>query len=164
MSWLRNIVSFPPTHGIVWASLLLLFSCSVLSNSLQPYGLQNARLPCLALSPGVWSNSWLLSWWCHPTIPSSIVPFLLLPSVFPSIKDFSSELTLRIRWPKYWSFSFIITPSNEYLGLISFRNDCFDLKGVPRVFCTTIQKHWFFGVQPFLRSNSHIDTWLLEKP
>ena len=83
-------------------------------------------------------------------------PLLLLPSIFPSIRVFSNESVLRIRWPKYWSFSFIISPCNEYSGLISFRVDWFDLLGVmglSRVFSNTaVQKHQFFGIQLFLWS------------
>ena len=94
-------------------------------------------------------------------------PLLLLPSIFPSIRVFSSESALHIRWPKYWSFSFRISPSNEYSGWISFRIDWFDLlesKGLSRVISrTTVQKHQFFGTQPSLWSNLHIHTWLLEK-
>ena len=78
-------------------------------------------------------------------------PLLLLPSIFPSIKVFSKESALRIRWPKYWSFSFSISPSNEYSGLISFRMDWLGLlasQGLSRVFSnTTVQKHQFFGTQ-----------------
>ena len=89
---------------------------------------------------------------------------LLLPSIFPSIWVFSNESALRIRWPKYWSFSFSISPSNVYSGLISFRIAGLISqlpKGLPRVFSqTTIQKHQFFGTQPFLWSNCHIYTWL----
>ena len=92
-------------------------------------------------------------------------PLLLLPSIFPSIRVFSNELALRIRWPKYWSFSFNISPSNEHSGLISFRMDSLQSKGLSRVFSnTTVQKHQFFGAQPSLWSNAHIHTWLLEKP
>ena len=76
---------------------------------------------------------------------------LFLPSIFPSIRVSSNELALHIRWPKYWSFSFSISPSNEYPGLISFRIDWFDLlqsKGLSRVFSnTTVQKHQFFSAQ-----------------
>ena len=91
------------------------------------------------------------------------VPFLLPPSIFPSIRVFSSESVLHIRWPKYWSFSFSISPSNEYSGLISFRMDRLDLLAVQgtlkRVFSnTTVQKHQFFGAQPSSQSNSHIHT------
>ena len=85
---------------------------------------------------------------------------LLLPSIFPSIRVFSNESAFRIRWPKYWSFSFSISPSNEYSGLISFRIDWFDpfaVQGVLKVFSnTTVQKHQFFGALPSLWSNSHI--------
>ena len=96
-------------------------------------------------------------------------PLLLLPSVFPSIRVFSSESALHIRWPKYWSFSFNIGPSDEYSRLISFSIDWFDLLAVQGTlkspFCSaTGQNHQSFGVQPFLWSNSHIHTkWLLEK-
>ena len=86
-------------------------------------------------------------------------PLLLPSSIYPSIRVFSSESVLRIRWPKYWSFSFIISPSSEYSGLISFRIDWFDVLAVSRVFSnTTVQKHQFFGAQPSLWSNSHIRT------
>ena len=97
---------------------------------------------------------------CHPL-------FLLLP-IPPSIRGFSNESTLRMRWTKYWSFSFSIIPSKEHPGLISFRMDWLELlesMGLSRVFSnTTVQKHQFFGAQLSSQSNSHIHTWLLEKP
>ena len=93
-------------------------------------------------------------------------PLLLLPSVFLSIRVFSNKSALCIRWPKYWSFSIIL--SNEYSGSISFRIDWFDLlsaKGLSRVFSSTIiRKHQFFGAQLSLWSTSHIRMWPLEKP
>ena len=89
---------------------------------------------------------------------------LLLPSIFPSIRIFTNESALLIRWPKYCSFSFSISPFSEYSGLISFKIDWFDLlvtQGLSRVFSsTTIQKHQFFSTQPYLRSNDHIRTQL----
>ena len=94
-------------------------------------------------------------------------PLLLLPSIFPSIRVFSNESALLNRRPKYESFSFSISPSNEYSGLISFRIDWFDLlsKGFWRVFSsTTVQKHEFSDALLFLWSSSHICTWLLERP
>ena len=95
-------------------------------------------------------------------------PLLLLPPIPPSIRVFSNESTLRMRWPKYWSFSFSISPSKERPGLISFRMDRLDSlqsKGLSRVFSnTTVQKHQFFGTQPSSQSNSHIHTWPLGKP
>ena len=106
---------------------LVQFSCSVVSNSLLPCGLQHARPPCPSTTLRVYSNSCPLSQWCHPTISSSVIPFLLPPSIFPSIRVFSNESVLRVRWPKYWSFSFSISPSNEYSGLIPFRMDWLDL-------------------------------------
>ena len=103
---------------------LLLFSHKALSNSLQSHGVQHSRLLCPTLSPRVCSNICPLSWWCHPTI-SPCHAFLLLPSIFHSISVFSCELALCNRWPKHWSwsFSFIISPSSEYSGLISFNID-----------------------------------------
>ena len=89
----------------------------------------------------------------------------LLPSVFRSIRVFPNESAFHVRWPKYWSFSFSTSPSNEYSGLISFRVDWFDLLAVQGVFSsTTVRKHQFLGAQPSLWSSSHIHLWLLQKP
>ena len=91
-------------------------------------------------------------------------PLLLLPPIPPSIRVFSNESTLHVMWPKYRSFSFSIIPSKEIPGLISFKMDL-ESKGLSRVFSnTTVQKHQFFGAQLSSQSNSHIHTWLLEKP
>ena len=111
---------------------LLLFSCSVMSDSLRPHGLQHVSFPCPSPSSGACSNSCPLSQWCRPAI-SFCRPLLLLPSVFPSIRVFSNESVLRIRWSKHWSVSFSISPSNEYSGLISFRIDWFDLFAIQRI-------------------------------
>ena len=94
---------------------------------------------------------------------------LLPPSIFLGIRVFSSEsAVLCIRWLKYWSFSFNLSPSNEHSGLISCRTYWFDLLAVQgtlkSLFNTTVQKHKFFGAQPSLWPNSHTHTWLLEKP
>ena len=92
-------------------------------------------------------------------------PLLLLPSIFPSIRIFSNELALRIRWPKYWSFSFTISPSKEYSGLISFRMDWLDLLAVQGTLKSLLQhhrsRHQFFSTQPFLLflSTSIHDYW-----
>ena len=110
-----------------------------MSDFLQPHGLQHTRLHCPSLSLGVCSNSYPLSL-LYVSI-ESVVPFnhlvlchtlLLLPSIFHSIKVLSSESVLPMRWPKYWSFRFSISPSNEYSGLISFRVDWFDLLAAQR--------------------------------
>ena len=91
-------------------------------------------------------------------------PLLLLPSIFPSIRGFSNKSVLRVRWPKYWSFSFSISPSNEYSELISFRMDWLDLLPVQGTLKSLLQhhssKHQFFSAQLSLWSNSHIHTWL----
>ena len=98
-------------------------------------------------------------------IPSCL---LLLPSIFPSIGVFSYESVLHIRWPKYWSFSFSISPSSEYSGLISFRMDWLGLLAVQGTLKSLLQHHSLkasiLWCQPSLRSNSHICTWLMEKP
>ena len=116
-----------------------------MSDSLRPHGLQHTRPPCLSPSPRVYSNSCPLSRQCHPTISSS-VPLLLLPSVFPSIRVFSNESTLCITWPKYWSFSFNISPSNEHSGLISFRMDWLDLLAVQGTLKSLLQHHKFKSI------------------
>ena len=141
------------------------FSRSVVSDSLWFHESQHASPPCPSPTPGDHSDS-------RPSIPSSHLilcrPLLLLPPVPPSIRVFSNESTLRMRWPKYWSFSFSITPSKEIPGLISFRWTgwiSLQSKGLSRVFSnTTVQKHQFFGTQSSSPSNSHIHTWPLRKP
>ena len=107
----------------------LQFSCSAVSDSLRPYGRQHARLPCPSPTPGPCSNSCPSSRWCHPTVSFSVIPST--PAFRLSQHQvLSSELVLLIRRPKYWSFSFSISPSNEYWGLISFRMDWLDLLAV----------------------------------
>ena len=138
---------------ICFQGVMLSFSHWVISDSLWPHELQDARFLFPSLSPWACSNSCPLK----SVMPSNYLilcrPLLLLPSIFPSIWVFSSESALRIRWPKYWSFSFSISPSNEYSGLISFRIDCPLLsKGLSRVFFSAIfWKHRFFGAQLSLR-------------
>ena len=116
------------------------FSHSVVSDCLQPHGLQHARPPCPSSTPGVYPNSCPIE---------SMMPFnhlilchllLFLPSIFPSIRVFSNE-SVHIRWPKYWSFSFSISPSNKYSGLISFRMDWLDLLAVQGTLKSLLQHH-----------------------
>ena len=143
------------------------FSHWVMSDSLRPHDLQHARPPCPSPTPGVHPNSCALSQWCHLAI-SSCHPLLLLPPIPPSIRVFSNESTLRMRWPKYWSFSFSIIPSKEHPGLISGL-DWLDLLTVQGILKSLLQHHSskasilrcsaFFTVQL-----SYIHTWPLEKP
>ena len=107
------------------------YSRSGIPDSLRHHRLQHTRLPCPSPTPRVYSNSCPLSWWCHPTISSSVTPSPPL-SIFPSIRVFSNESVLCIWWPEYWSFSFSISPSSEYSGLISFRMHWLDVHGCPR--------------------------------
>ena len=138
-----------------WSTVQLI-SWSVMSHCLRPHGLQLTRLLCPPLTPGVCSNSYPLSQWCHPSISSFVTPLLLLPSVFPSIRVFSNKLALCIRWLKCWSFSSSISPSNEYSVLISFRIDWLDLLAVLRILKTRafsrtpVRKHQLFSAQPSL--------------
>ena len=144
------------------------FSHSFVSDSLWPHALQHARLLCSSPTPQACSNSCPSSWWCHPTISSSVVPFSSCLQSFPASGSFpvsqliisggqsigasasASVLSMNIQdwFPLGWS------------GLISLQ-----FKGLSRVFSnTTVQKRQFFHTQPSLWSNSHIHTWLLEKP
>ena len=111
-----------------------------MSDSLRPHGLQHTRLSGPTLSPGVCSNSSFESVMLsrHPIL---CCPLLFLPSIFPSIRVFSDESILHIRWPKYWNFSFSISPSNEYSGLISFRIDWLDLLAVQETLKSLLQPH-----------------------
>ena len=117
----KYVNGFIPSHQII---------CSVVSDSLRHHESQHARPSCPSSTPGVHSDSPPSSQWCHPAISSSVHPLLLLPPIPPSIRVFSNESTLCMRWPKYWSFSFSISPSNEHPGLISFRIDWLDLLAV----------------------------------
>ena len=146
-------------------SLMLLFSHSAMSHSLQPHGLQHSRLPSPSLSPGVCSNSYLLSLMLSNHL--ILCRLLLLPSIFPSIRVFSSGLAFPIRWPNFGASALaLVLPVSiqgwfplGLTGLISLLS-----KGLSRVFFrTTVGKHQFFRAQPYLWSNSHIHTWLLEK-
>ena len=108
-----------------------------------PHGLQHAMLPSPSPTPRAYINSCSLSWWCYSSHPLSS------PSIFASIRIFSNEWVLRIRWSKYWSFSFSISSSNEYSGLFPLGMTgwiSFQFKGLSRVFSnTTVQKHQFFS-------------------
>jgi len=115
------------------------FSCSVMSDSLRPHGPQHARQPCPSLTPGVHPNSCPLSQRCHPTNSSSAVPFSSCLQSFPASGSF--QIVLHIRWPKYWSFVFNISPSNEQPGLISFRIDWLDLLAVQGTLKSLLQHH-----------------------
>ena len=134
--------------------------------ALQPHGLQQARFPCLSLSPGVCSNSCPLSWWWYLIISSSAALFSFPLQYFPASGSFPVELALCIRWRKYWNFSLVpILPLNiqdwfplELTDLILLS------KGLSRIFSSTIQKHQFFSAQLSLWFNFHIHIRLLEKP
>ena len=143
--------STPPQFSSVTQSCLILcdpIDCSTLGITIHHQLPKATQLMCIA--PVMPSNHIILCW-----------PFLLQPSIFPSIRVFSDELALCIRWPQCWSFSFSISPSNEYLGLISFKIDWLDLQVFSN---TTVQKRQLFGTQLSFWFNSHIHTWLLEKP
>ena len=138
------------------------FSRSVVSDSLQPQGLQHTRLPCPSPTPRACSNSGPTSWWCHPAISSSVVPCSSCPQSFPASGSFPvSQLFPSGGQSIGVSASASVLPMNiQGWLLISLQS-----KGLSSVFSnTTVQKHQFFGTQLSLSSNSHIHTWLLEKP
>ena len=150
-----------------WTFSSVQFSHSVMSNSLWPHGLQHTRLPCPSQTPGVFSNSYPLSRWCYPTISSSVVPFSSSLQSFPASGSFpvspffaSGGQSIRV------SASASVLPMTSqdwfplgWTGWISLQS-----KGLSRVFSnTTVWRHQFFSAQPFLLSNTHICTWLLEK-
>ena len=142
-----------------------------MSNSLWPHGLQHARPPCPSPTPGAYSNSCPSSWWYHPTISSSVVPFSFLQS-FPALESFpmSQFFALSGQSIEYWTLGYWILAIeyNEYSGLIPLGLTgwiCLLSKGLSKVFSnTTVQKHQFFDTQLSLYSKSHIHTRLLEKP
>ena len=118
------------------------FNHSDVSNSLWPHESQHARPPCPSPTPRVYSNSRPSSQWCHPAISSSVVPFSSCPQSLPASKTHQRyESTLRMRWPKYWSFSFSIIPSKEHPGLISFRMDWLDLLAAQGTLKSLLQHH-----------------------
>ena len=133
--WLRSTFqSYPskadcPPQGERHSIQSVQLSCSAMSDSLWPHGLQHARLPCPSPTGACW-NSWTSSSWCYLIISCSVIPFSSCLQSFPTSRSFSKESVLHIRWPRYWSFSFSISPSNEYSGLISFRMDWLDLLAV----------------------------------
>ena len=116
------------------------FGCSVMSDSLRPHGLQHTRPLSITNSQSLLKLTSIES-----VMPSNHLilsrPLLQLPSIFPSIRVFSSDSVLHIRWPKYWSFSFNISPSSEYSGLISFRIDWLDLLVVQETLKSLLQHH-----------------------
>ena len=153
----------------VWIYVLLvLFSHTVVSDSLQPHGLQHARFPCPSLSPRGYSNSCPLSRWCHPTISSSVIPVSSRLHSFPASGSFPMSQFFTSGGQSIGvCASASVLPMNIQdwfpLGLTSLISLLF--KGLSRIFSnTTVQKHQFFGTQLSLSSNSHITTWLLEKP
>ena len=111
-----------------------------MSDYLRPHEPQHARPPCPSPTARVHPNPCPLSRWCHPTISSSVVPFSSCPQSCPA-SVFSNESALCIRWPKYWSFSFNVSPSNEHPGLISFRMDWLDLLAVQGTLKSLLQHH-----------------------
>ena len=135
--WMLAIASMARARKLplpVW------FSHSVTSESLQPHELQHARPPCPSPAPGVHPTH--IHWISDAIQPSHpLRPLLFLPSIFPSIRVFSSESALHIRWPKYWSFSFNISPYNEHPTLISFRMDWLHLLAVQGTLKSILQHH-----------------------
>ena len=154
----ENFLMRPKNYGSQYLSLVngaiptqsVQFSCSVVSDSFRPHELQHNRPPCPSPTLGVYSNSSPSSRWCHPAISSSVVPFSSCPQSLPASGSFPIS-QLCMRWPKYWSFSFSISPSNEHPGLSSFRMDWLELLAVQGILKSLLQDHnskaSFFGAQ-----------------
>ena len=180
-------------HELKGKALHLSFSCPFMSNSLRLHGLQDTRPPCPSPYPRVYPSSCSLHRWYHPAISSSDALFSFSPQYFPAsgtfpiswpfasddqnttasvsasvFRNFSNQLALRIRWPKYHSFSFSISLSKEYSRLISlWLNSLISLlsKELSGVFSSiTVQKHQFFGTLSSSQSSSHNHTWPLGRP
>ena len=162
-----NILSLYYRQNLFTAEISVQFSCSVVSDSLRPHESQHTRPPCPSPFPGVHSDSRPSSQWCHLAISSSVVPFSSCPQSLPASDSFpmsqlftwgsqstgvSALASFRPKNTQGWS-------PLEWTGWLSLQS-----KGLSRVFSNiTVQKHQFFGAQPS-QSNSHIHTWLLEKP
>ena len=148
--------------------VVLLFSCSVMSSSLQPHGLQHARPPCPSPTPRVYSNSYPLSRWCHPTISSSVIPFSSHLQSFPASESFPVSQFFASGGQSVGvsaSASILPVDSQDWfcLGWTSWIPS--QSKGLSGVFSNnTVQEHQFFSAQLSLWSKSHIHTWLLKKP
>ena len=128
--WLSNF--WPISSSVQWLSHIQYFAT--------PWTAAR-QASCPSSTPGVYPNSCPLSQWYHPTIPFCVVPFSSCLQSSPGIRVFSNDSALHIRWPKYWSFSFSISPSNEYSGLISFRMDWLDLFAVRGTLMSLFQHH-----------------------
>ena len=152
----------------VWATREVQFSRSVVSDSFRPHEPQHARPPCPSPTPRVYPNPCALSWWCHPAISSSVIPFSSCPQSLPASGYFPMSQLFRTSGQSIGvSASASVPPMNTqdwsplgWTGWISLQS-----KGIARVFSnTTVQKHQFFNTQLSSQSNSHIHTWTLEKP
>ena len=165
---MKNLSYSSTFKANIRASSTIQFSCSVVSNSLRPHELQHARPPCPSPTPRDYQNSCPSSWWCHPAISSSVVPFSSCPQSLPASESF--PISQLFAWGGQSTgvsalASFLPTKSQGWsplgwTGWISLQS-----KGLSRAFSnTTVKKYLFFGAQPSSQSNSHIHTWLLEKP
>ena len=141
-----SIISWKFHFNFIYKYIIMLYmhtyqiSLSVVSDSLWPHESQYSRPSCPSPTPGVHSDSHPLSQWCHPAISSSVVPFSSCPQSLPASESFPMS-QLRMRYPKYWSFSFSIIPSKEIPGLISFRMDWLDLLAVQGTLKSLLQHH-----------------------
>ena len=171
LTWITLIEAKHPRRHVYILELFISgsvqFSCSVMSDSLRPHESQHSRTPCPSHSPRVHSNSCPWSRWCHPAISSSVIPFSSCPQSLPASESF--PMSQLFTWGGHStgvSVSASFLPKNtqdwslEWIGWISLQS-----KGLSRAFSnTTVRKHQFFGTQLSSQSNSHIHTWLLEKP
>ena len=146
-------------------NFLVVVSRSFVSDSLQPHGLQHTRFPCPSLTPRTWSNSCPSNWWCHPPIASFVIPFCL--QSFPAAGSFpmSQFFASGGQSIRAWASASVLPVNNQDWFPLGWTGLILQSKGLSRLFSRApVQKHQFFGTQLSLWSNSHIPTWLLEKP
>ena len=163
-SWTTSIISTSSLLECLlafWFSFnSVQFSHSVVSDSSRPHGLQHTRPPCPSPTPGVYSNSSPLSRWCHPTISSSVIPFSSHLQSFPASGSFQMSQFFTSGGQSIGSFSFTISPSNEYSGLISFRMDWLDLLAVQRTLKSLLQHYsWKYFKKNIQNHFTHVLHW-----
>ena len=170
MQCLTHTRTDPVVAATVVVACLSLFSvqfrCSVVSDSLQPHGLQHTRRPCPSPTPRAYWNSCPLSQWCHPTLSSSVIPFSSCLQSFPASGSFQTRPFFPSGCQSIGASASVLPMNIQDWFLLGWTG-CISLqsKKLSRVFSnTTVQKHQFFSAQLYLLSNSHIHTWLLEKP
>ena len=145
--WRNVYLDYLPIFNLVYFILIVVSQSPSQVQLFETHVLHHARPLCPSPPLEVCPSSYPLHWWCHPAISSSDALFSFCPQIFPSIRDFSNESAIHTWWPKYWSFCFSISPSNEYSGLIFLNIDWFDLLTLHgMLFCYSGHHEFITGV------------------